>query len=376
VDFSFSEDQSSLRELARKILDERSGHERLKQVEAGEERVDRELWAELARASLLGVALAEEWGGTGFGLPELLILVEEVGRAVAHAPVHPTLVLGALPIQQFGSAEQKRRYLPRVASGAALLSAALVESPAGGGDPAAPSTRARRDGEGWRLDGRKLFVPVAHVAERVLVPARTGPGGVGIFLVDPRGPGVSLERQETTSLEIECVLDLDGARVAAADVLGPPEGGARIATWIAERALASLCALQLGNCEKALRDTATYTSERRQFDRPIGSFQAVHQRAADAYIDVEAMRLSYWQAVHRLAVGEPAAEALALAKFWAAEGGARVSYAAQHLHGGIGVDTDYPLHRHYLWARQIGLTLGPAQAQLARLGAALASAPA
>jgi alkylation response protein AidB-like acyl-CoA dehydrogenase len=296
-----------------------------------------------------------------------------VGRAVAHAPVHPTLVLGALPIQQFGSAEQKRRYLPRVASGAALLSAALVESPAGGGDPAAPSTRARRDGEGWRLDGRKLFVPIAHVAERVLVPARTGPGGVGVFLVDPRGDGVSIQRQETTNFEIECVLDLDGARVGAADVLGDPEGGARIVAWLLDRALASLCALQLGNCEKALRATATYTSERRQFDRPVGSFQAVHQRAADAYIDVEAMRLSYWQAVHRLEAGEPAAEALALAKFWAAEGGARVSYAAQHLHGGIGVDIDYPVHRYYLWARQIGIHLGTGTAQLAKLGARLAA---
>src|SRR5437773_1872882 len=123
---------------------------------------------------------------------------------------------------------------------------------------------------------------------------------------------------------------------------------------------------------RRLRVTAEYTVRREQFDRPIASFQAVHQRAADAYIDVEAIRLTTWQAAWRLAAGLPASAAVAVAKFWASEAAHRVVYAAQHLHGGIGVDVDYPLHRYYLWSKQIELTLGSGTRQLARLGADLA----
>ena len=125
--------------------------------------------------------------------------------------------------------------------------------------------------------------------------------------------------------------------------------------------------------ERALRMTATYTSSRKQFDRPIATFQAVAQRAADAFIDVEAIRLTMWKAAFLVDAGLPATASVAVAKFWAAEAGHRVVYAAQHLHGGMGFDTDYPLYRHYLWSRQIELTLGSAPTHLARLGAAIAA---
>jgi alkylation response protein AidB-like acyl-CoA dehydrogenase len=165
---------------------------------------------------------------------------------------------------------------------------------------------------------------------------------------------------------------LAGAKVDAADVLLAPTKDTAPLTWALERAAVGLAALQLGVAERALRITAGYTSTRKQFDRPIATFQAVAQRAADAYIDVEAIRLTTWKAAYRLDAGLPAAEAVAIAKVWAAEAGHRVAYAAQHLHGGIGFDTDYPLHRYYLWSKQIELTLGPASVHLARLGAALA----
>ncbi len=141
---------------------------------------------------------------------------------------------------------------------------------------------------------------------------------------------------------------------------------------VVEHATVGLCALELGVAERALRTTATYTSSRQQFDRPIATFQAVAQRAADAYIDVEAIRLTLWKAAFRLDAGLPAAEAVSVAKLYAAEAGHRVVYAAQHLHGGMGFDTDYPLYRHYLWSKQIELTLGSASVHLARLGAAIA----
>ncbi|MBV9041405.1 MAG: acyl-CoA dehydrogenase, partial [Acidimicrobiia bacterium] len=162
---------------------------------------------------------------------------------------------------------------------------------------------------------------------------------------------------------------------AEAEPLGDASQGAEITEWIVQRATAALCAIQLGVCEQALKMTAEYTSTREQFERPLAAFQAVAQRAADAYIDTEGVRLTAWQAVWRLAEGLPSADEIAVAKFWAAEGGQRVAHAAQHLHGGIGVDVDYPLHRYFLWAKQCELTLGSATPQLVKLGKSLADQP-
>jgi alkylation response protein AidB-like acyl-CoA dehydrogenase len=373
MDFSYTEEQEALRELARKILEAEVTHERLKEIEASEEWFDRKVWSEFARANLLGVPIPDGYGGMGLGFFELCLLLEEVGRAVAPLPVYPSLVLGAFPLIRFGSEEQKTAWLPRVARGEAILSAALVEP--GSDEPLAPTTRARRVGRAYSIDGIKTCVPVAPLAERVLVPAATPDGEVGIFLVNPRGEGVTLEPQRTTRGDFESRMTLTGVSLEPGDVVGSLERGAEILRWLTDRAIVGLCAAQVGVSERALRMTAEYTSSRIQFDRPVGSFQAVHQRAANAYIDVEAMRLTTWQAAWRLAEERPAAAEVAVAKVWAAEGGHAVGYAAQHLHGGIGVDVDYPVHRYTLWSKHIELSLGSATRQLARLGGILESEP-
>jgi hypothetical protein len=291
---------------------------------------------------------------------------------VAPVPVLPTLVLGALPIAEHGTPEQQRRYLHPVVAGDLVLTAALVEV---GTEPTRPVTSARRDGAVWRLDGVKVCVPAAHVAGRVLVPAATGEDSVGLFLLDPTADGVQADDQQTTSGQPEQRLELAGAPVPAEDVLGDPDGGGPVLDWLLERATVAYCAVVVGVCEEALRLTAEYTRTREQFDRPIASFQAVGQRAADAYIDTEAVRLTAVHAAWRLSSGLPAAEEVAVAKFWAADAGQRVVHAAQHLHGGLGVDRDYPLHRYFLWAKQLELTLGGATAQLRHLGSLLANEP-
>ena len=157
---------------------------------------------------------------------------------------------------------------------------------------------------------------------------------------------------------------------ALTDVPGVEDASVNLAT---ERATVAYCATQVGVCDRALRMTAAYTTERKQFDRPIATFQAVQQRAADAFIDLEAIRMPTWEAIYRLANGMPATEMVRIAKYWAADAGQRVAVATQHLHGGIGVDVDYPLHRYFAWAKHIELVLGPAPAQLAKIGAELAS---
>jgi alkylation response protein AidB-like acyl-CoA dehydrogenase len=370
MDFALDESQKAVADLAKKIFAQRLGPEALKKIEAEGEGFARSLWNELGEAGLLGTAIPEKDGGSGHGLLSLCALFEQTGAAVAPVPLFPTLVLGALPIAEFGSPEQRQRYLPGVARGEILLTGALTE--AGSDDPARPtSTRATRESGGWILEGTKICVSIAHLAARILVPARIADGEVGVFLVDPKAPGVAIERQVTTTGEPLGAITMKEVRVAADEVLGTGDRGAQILAWLVPRATVALCALELGVVERALRMTAQYTAERRQFDRPIATFQAVAQRLADAYIDVEAIRVATWNAAFRLSAGLPAAEAVAIAKFFSAEAGHRVVYAAQHLHGGIGFDLDYPIHRHYLSSKQIELTLGSAVTHLVRLGAEL-----
>jgi alkylation response protein AidB-like acyl-CoA dehydrogenase len=375
VDFSFSEEQQAAGDLARQILEGQVTPERLKEVEAGQEGIDRRTWSELAKANLLGIALPEDCGGSGLGFLSACILLYEVGRTVAPVPVLASVVMGALPVAEFGTPEQKERLLPGAISGELILTAALVE-PGAGSDPLRPSTTATRSGDGWRLDGSKAFVPAGMLADHVLVPAHAGDGSVLVFVVPTDAKGVERAPLETTSRQPEAAVDFVGVEVGQGDRLGGGGSGHELVTWITERATAGLCATAAGVCEQALRMTAEYTKGREQFDRVIATFQAVGQRAADAYIDTEAVRLTAWQAAWRLDAGMPAATEVAVAKFWAADGGQRVVHAAQHLHGGIGVDRDYPLHRYFLWAKQLELTLGGATPQLLRLGAILAEDPA
>jgi acyl-CoA dehydrogenase len=369
MNFEFTEEQDAVRDLAAQIFAGHATVERVKAVERTDERVDRELWKALAAANLLGIALPEDVGGSGFGVVELCLLLEQQGRVVAPVPLWPTLVLGAAPVARFGSPQQRERWLPGVVNGETVLTAALAEP--GASDPTAPSVTARRDGTTWRLDGVKPSVPAGHVADCVLVPARVTEeaGTLGIFLLEPGAAGVERERAITTNREVVAHLELSGA---PAELLTT---GGRAVAWLLDHALVGLCATQVGVAEAALRLAADYASNRQQFGKPLSTFQGVALKAADAYIDTEAMRVTMWQAAWKLSEGREATDDVLVAKWWASEGGQRVVHTTQHLHGGLGADVDYPIHRYFLWGKQIEDTLGGASATLARLGAVLAGAP-
>jgi len=372
MDFSFSEEQDDLKGLATQILEGELSNERLKEVEGGADNFDRELWAKLAEAGVLGIAVPEAHGGGGYGFLETALVLEQVGRTVAPVPYYAAVVLGALPITQFGTDAQQAALLPGIASGETIVTAALFEP---GAEPLSPVTTATPDGDGWTLDGVKDCVPAGPLADSVLVPATTPDGKIIVAIIDAGAAGVARESQQTTNGHPEARLTLAGVKVAAGDVLGSADNGAEVLEWIVERATAALGAIAVGVCEEAVRMTAEYTKTREQFGRPIATFQAVGQRAADAYIDTEGVRLTTWQAVWRLSEGLPASTEVAVAKFWAADGGQRVVHAAQHLHGGMGVDKDYPLHRYFLWAKWIELSLGGATRQLLTIGRTLAEEP-
>jgi alkylation response protein AidB-like acyl-CoA dehydrogenase len=368
MDFGLTEEQDALVALMGQILGDRCTLERLAEVEAGAEWFDRELWAELAKADLLGLSLPEDLGGGGYGFLEACLLLEQLGQAVAPLPLQPTLV-AALTIARFGTDEQRTAHLPGVAAGDAVLTSALSELDCDARDP---QTTAVRHGDGWVITGMKTAVPAAHVASAMLVPATADDGELGVFVVDPRGDGVNLGRQDTFNHVPEFHVDLDRA---PAELLGGDDAREGTVDWLVDRATVALCAVAAGVSARGLRLTADYSIERKQFDRQIATFQAVGQRMADTFIDNEAIRLTMLQAATKLDGEEPADKEVAVAKYWASYGGSRVGHAGLHVHGGISIDVDYPIHRYFLWSKQIEFTLGAGTQQLARLGDRLAAEP-
>jgi alkylation response protein AidB-like acyl-CoA dehydrogenase len=372
MDFGFSEEQRDVQNLARQILSEQVTPEKLARFDEYQETgFDRELWAQLAEAGLLGIAIDESYGGMGFGFTELALFIEEVGRNIAPVPAIPALVSAALPLQQFASSAQKERWLPGLVTGQHILSAALMETLHE--NPADPLlTTAQADGDGWRVTGSKSCVPYAQQAQRILVSARSD-DGVVVALIDPTAAGVTLTPLRVTNFEAQYELDLDDVVVPAEEVLAQGAQGVEVMQWLAERSAAAICAHQVGVTDKAMRMTASYTAERKQFGVPVATFQAVGHRAADCFIDVESLRLNTYQAASRLDSGLDATTEVQIAKIWAGDVGHRVSYAAQHLHGGMGIDRDYPLWRLCLWARHNEMMLGSSAQQLALLGARIAA---
>lgn len=372
MDFGFSEQQRDVQNLARQILSDNVTAEKLSQYDDYKaERFDRELWQKLADAGLLGVAIDEEFGGMGFGFFELGLLIEEAGRTIAPLPLISHLISAALPIQQFASQTQKQVWLPKVASGEILLTAALSE--AYNDDPAQPYlTLAKADGSDLLLSGEKTNVPFAHIADRILLAAKTS-DGVAVVLLDPKADGVSLSAQQVTTYEPQYVVSLNNVRIGAGDILASGAEGQALMQWIAERTTVALCAHQLGASDKAMRMSASYTAERKQFGVLISTFQAVGHRAANCFIDVECLRLNTYQAISRLDGGLDATNEVQIAKIWAGDVGHRVSYAAQHLHGGTGIDRDYPLWRYCTWLRHNEMALGSSAKTLAKLGKRIAA---
>ncbi|WP_055533512.1 acyl-CoA dehydrogenase family protein [Streptomyces graminilatus] len=378
MDFRFSEEQQAAAEAARAVFggvapDAVPSPSLVPGAVADD--FDRALWERLAAADLLSLLLDEEYGGAGLDAIALCLVLRESSQVLARVPLLENCAAAAA-VQAYGDGELRDEVLRRTGTGELVLTVAAHGRT--GHDPAELAVTAGRDGDFWVLDGVQTAIPWAHNADFVLVPARTSADRTVVALVPRLGDGVPLDgvalaEQISTAGERLGELRLDSVRLPDRYVLDAD------GAWPYLRDLLTVgtCALALGLGTAVLGMTSDYTSKRVQFGHPLATFQAVAVQAADRYIDLRAMEATLWQAAWRAGTGAqaalPVSGDVAVAKIWASEGVRRVVQTAQHLHGGFGADTDYPLHRYHAWAKYLELSLGPAAAHEEALGDLLAA---
>ncbi|WP_338671401.1 acyl-CoA dehydrogenase family protein [Streptomyces sp. SCSIO 30461] len=375
MDFTFSEEQQAAVEAARAVFSgvaPDSVPSPALAPGAVAEEFDRALWAGLAGSDLLGLVLDPRYGGAGLDPLALCLVLRESAKVLARVPLLETCAV-AMAVERFGGPALSAELLPRVGRGELVLT--VGANGRTGHDPAELGVRAAEEDRSWILDGVQTGVPWAQCADLMAIPAHTDDGRAVLALVRRGQQGLSLAAQFSTSGELFAEVALDRVRIGA-DALIVADGAWE---WLRGLLATGTCALALGLGERVLSMTSEYTGKREQFGFPVATFQAVAVQAADRYIDLRAMEATLWQAAWRIGTEAsgplPASGDIAVAKIWASEGVRRVVQTAQHLHGGFGADTDYPLHRYHAWAKQIELSLGPAAAHEEALGDLLAAHP-
>jgi alkylation response protein AidB-like acyl-CoA dehydrogenase len=353
VDFDLDESSQELRTLAAEILDREVTQARLEAHERDGTPYDEKLWKALADAGIVGACLPEDLGGSGLGPTELAVIMRELSAHAAPVPAF-AVIPAAMTVARHGTAEQ-RKVLTDVAEGRAIITTAVR-------DPGAPTT-ARRDGDGYVLDGVKTFVSHADQATYVLVPAQTEEGRE-VFLVEPGR--TTLTDQPSSTGEPTFRIGLDNVRAEA-----PLKDAAQT---LERLIIAAATAAISGALDAAMRLTTEHVRTRRQFDRVLAEFQAVTMQVGDVYIAKRALEVALWAAVWRLEEGEKDTdEALAIAAWTACDGAVDALYTCQHLHGGLGVDITYPLHRYFTLVKHYAYLLGGAESWLETIGAQCSS---
>jgi alkylation response protein AidB-like acyl-CoA dehydrogenase len=365
MNFGFNEEQELLRNTARKFFENECGSDTVRRLMETPEGISAELWKKLAEQGWLGLIYPEQYDGTGLGLVDLVVLMEELGRAVAPGPYFSTVLQRGLAILEAGGEGQKNEWLPRIAAGDKRVALAWMEPSAQLG-PAGVTLTAVKRGETFTLSGTKLFVHDAHTADALVVAARTRPGagadGVSLFLL-PKG---------TKGLEVTLLPTMDQTRklceVACSDVTVGADAllGAAGAGWaplsrVLDRATVALCAEMCGGAQKVLDMTVEYAKIRQAFGRPIGSYQGVKHRAADMLVDVENSKSITYYAAWALDENSPEAPlAVSMAKAYVSDAFRRVAAGGIQLHGGIGFTWEHDLHLYFKRAKGSEFTFGDA----------------
>ena len=365
MDLALSEEQEMLKKMARDFLTDKFPKTVVKQIEESEPGYSPEIWQEMAELGWMGLVFPEKYGGADMSFLDLAVLLEEMGRACLPGPYFSTVILGGLPILNIGSEEQKQEYLPKIASGELIFTLALTEASARY-DATSITVKATGQNNDYILSGTKLFVPDAHIADYMLCVARTGDGakaedGITIFIVDAKSPGISHTVLKTIANDKLCEVAFDQVKVPKENILGELDQGWSEVKKIIQRAAVAKCCEMVGCIQQALDMTIDYAKERKQFDRPIGSFQVIQHYCADMATDVDGTRLSTYQAAWMISEGLPCTQEVAIAKAWAGEACQRVMALAHQIHGAIGVTIDHDLQYYTRRAKAAEVTFGDAE---------------
>jgi len=357
MNLSFSEEQIALREMVRGLCAEHAPTAVVRRLEDDPKGYTDEFWKQQGALGLLGLLIPEEYGGSAQSLLEAALVYEEFGRALAPSPHFPSAVLGAGALLIAGSAQQKQAWLPKIASGEAILTPAWNE-PRRGFGARGVQLQARRAGEGWTLTGQKRHVLFASSATRLLVLARTGAEDtdVSLFLVDPAAPGVRLTQQRSLASDTQYDVELADVRVGSESLVGAP--GTGWATWdlVMHDAIVLLAAWAVGGAGRALEITVQYAKDREQFDKPLGAFQAIAHYLADAATAIDGAQVLVWEAAWARSAGRSTARLAPMAKLFACQTFRDVTAMCQQVWGGVGFTIEYDIQLYFRRAKQLQIS--------------------
>jgi alkylation response protein AidB-like acyl-CoA dehydrogenase len=363
MDLGLDEQQEMLKNFARDFLEKECPESLVREMEEDEKGYSPELWKKMAQQGWMGLIIPDSYNGTGMNVCELVVLLEEFGRALVPGPFISTVVLGGVPIMEAGTEEQKQQFLPKIASGELIMTMALTE-PSAKWTADGVQLEAKKDGSDYVLNGTKLFVQDAHVSDYMVVATRTGGSGedgITLFLVDSKSPGIKFEVLKTIAADKQCEVTFDNVKVPASAILGGEGKGWPIIEKTKDVATVAACAYLVGLSQMDFDVTLNYAKERVQFGRPIGSFQAIQHNLADAVIDVAGSRFITYKAAWSLQEGEPdAGMMISMAKAWTSDASRRVVAHGQQIHGGIGFTKEYKIQLYFRRQKWMELMWGDA----------------
>jgi alkylation response protein AidB-like acyl-CoA dehydrogenase len=357
MNLDFSEEQEVLRDTVRKLCAEYSPVAVVRAMEDDAKGHPDALWKQLAELGLLGVLVPESYGGSGQTLLEAVIVHEELGRALAPSPAFVSGVMGAGVLLAAGSDAQKEEWLPKIAAGEAIVAPAWLE-PEGGFGPKGVQLRAKKDGKGFVLTGQKRHVAFASSAARLLVLARSGAKAedVSLFLVDPAAPGVSMKQLKSLASDTQYDVRFEDVRVPAAARIGAANSGWKVWDEVMHDGIIVLAAYAMGGCERALEITVQYAKDRKQFDKPIGAFQAISHYLADAVTQLDGGKTLVYEAACARAAGKDVRRLAPMAKLFACQTWRDVTAMCQQVWGGVGFTIEYDIQLYFRRAKQLQLT--------------------
>lgn len=378
MDLQLTPDQELISSTARELLGSRCPMQAVRALRDEPDGYSSELWKEMVELGWMGLALPESYGGVGSGFLELCLVIEEMGRFCVPGPFLSTVACGALPVLRFGTEDQKATRLPAVAGEGRILSYVRA-APGGGWAPDGSDVTATPDGDGWVLDGEAQFVPYAHVAHELLVVAQTNggdPSDLTALLVEAGSDRIGSEPLDTVGAEHLRRVSFRSVRVPETAVLGQAGGGGAVAEVAEAYGTAATCARLVGGAQRVLEMTLEYARDRQQFDRPIGSFQAVQHHCSNMAIDVLASRFIAYEAIWRLSAGREAATEVAMAKAWVSEASRRVCALGHQVHGAIGFTEEHELSAYLRQAIAGELSFGDADVHYQRVADLIGAPPA